>query len=197
MSKSNASAKNRRAFGGNPPPIPSNSVPVNSSQSVNQQGQGQQSGFTLQQVIAVIDRRLLNLEVFMKDTKENNSKRVQFEQTPTQAQPVSQTTSPNVDDSVNEILNEYNSRFDMIVEELGSLKDIVLKLQSYTMDVNKTLLEERIRVFSDLGNDTTSLDNQIYDISNEPSNQEQENQSNANSVDLKNLVKEEFAQISE
>jgi hypothetical protein len=35
--------------------------------------------------------------------------------------------------------------------EIRGEKDIVLKLQSYTMDVNKTLLQERINVFSDLG----------------------------------------------
>jgi len=31
------------------------------------------------------------------------------------------------------------------------LKDIVLKLQAYTMEVNKTLYEERIHVLSDMG----------------------------------------------
>ena len=51
-----------------------------------------------------------------------------------------------------DILNEINSRFELLAEEISNIKDIVLKLQSYTMDVNKTLLEERINVFSDLGN---------------------------------------------
>jgi len=55
MSKSNASAKNRRAFGGNPPPQ-AQSPSIQSNQTPQQQ-----TGFTLQQVIAVIDRRLLNL----------------------------------------------------------------------------------------------------------------------------------------
>ena len=39
----------------------------------------------------------------------------------------------------------------MLAQEVADLKDIVLKLQSYTMDVNKTLFEERIQVLSDMG----------------------------------------------
>ena len=33
--------------------------------------------------------------------------------------------------------------------EIENLKNIVLSLQSYTMDVNKMLLEERVRFLSD------------------------------------------------
>jgi hypothetical protein len=50
----------------------------------------------------------------------------------------------------------------MIVEEVTTLKDIVLKLQTYTMDVNKTLLEERINILSDLG-----TNNQVFNITSE------------------------------
>lgn len=162
MSKSNASAKNRRAYGGNPPPSSSGPVPVPSSGPLpgpssgpNQQGQG----FTLQQVIAVIDSRLLNLEKFVNESKEGPPRRVQFEDTLPQQNLVSQSSD---NDSVQEILNEFSSRFDMIVEEVTTLKDIVLKLQSYTMDVNKTLMEERINILSDLG-----TNNQMFNISNE------------------------------
>ena len=38
-----------------------------------------------------------------------------------------------------------------IKTEINSLKDTVLKLQTYTMDVNKVLLQERINILSDLG----------------------------------------------
>ena len=51
----------------------------------------------------------------------------------------------------------------MIVTELNTLKDTVLQLQTYTMDVNKTLFNERIHVLSDLGNNsitTTDLSKQ-------------------------------------
>jgi len=150
MSKANASAKNRRAFNGNPPPI-----------SNNQPQPEQAQGFTLQQVISVIDRRLLNLESFMTESKENTGRQIVSD---------SSQQPPLMDNSITDILNEFNNRFDIIAEEVGTLKDIVLKLQSYTMDVNKTLLEERINVFSDLGNSPppTSLDiaHQTFDITN-------------------------------
>jgi hypothetical protein len=165
MSKSNASAKNRRAFGGNPPPPVPSSMPSSSVPVPYQQPNGQSQGFTLQQVIAVIDNRLLNLEKFMTESKEGGHKHVHFEQTQTV-----QNHAPPVDSSVNEILNEFSARFDMIVEEVATLKDIVLKLQTYTMDVNKTLLEERINILSDLGNNN----NQTFNISNDPSEESNE-----------------------
>jgi len=161
MSKSNASAKNRRAYGGNPPPP----IPVPVPASVPNQQQSQPQGFTLQQVIAVIDNRLLNLEHFMKETKEGSGKHVHFESATTESQ------QPLLDNSISEILNEFSSRFDMIVDEVATLKDIVLKLQTYTMDVNKTLLEERINILSDLGNNQ----NQTFTISNDPTEQPTEN----------------------
>jgi len=164
MSKSNASAKNRRAYGGNPPPpVP---LPV-SSQSPSQQ-QAQPQGFTLQQVIAVIDNRLLNLEHFMKESKEGGVKHVHFEPDTNDVRPAGQHV---LDNSVGEILNEFSARFDMIVDEVANLKDIVLKLQTYTMDVNKTLLEERINILSDLGNNQA----QTFTISNENSDSATEN----------------------
>jgi hypothetical protein len=51
-----------------------------------------------------------------------------------------------------------DTRFDILAREIADLKDVVLKLQAYTMDVNKTLLEERIHILSDL--DTTVEDKQ-------------------------------------
>jgi hypothetical protein len=161
MSKSNASAKNRRAFGGNPPPPP---VPVPYHNQQQQQQQPQSQGLTIQQVIAVIDNRLLNLENFMKQSKEDESNHVHFESDNSKLQ-------PTFDNSINEILNEFSTRFEMIIEEVALLKDIVLKLQTYTMDVNKTLLEERINILSDLGNNS----NQTFTISNETIQESSEN----------------------
>jgi hypothetical protein len=164
MSKSNASAKNRRAFGGNPPPpSPSSSNP--SMSQTNSSSGGQQSGFSLQQVIAVIDNRLINLEKFMKDS---NDKHVRFEQqTASGSNTQSQSRSGELDNNIRDILDEYNNRFELLVEEITTLKDVVMKLQSYTMDINKTLLEERIQILSDLGTNTNSIDNQVFNISTE------------------------------
>jgi hypothetical protein len=57
--------------------------------------------------------------------------------------------------SVAEVLQEYENRFMLLAEEIAQLKDTLMKLQTYTMDVNKMLLEERVNVLSDLGNDKT------------------------------------------
>jgi hypothetical protein len=54
----------------------------------------------------------------------------------------------------------------MLAGEVENLKDIVLKLQAYTMEVNKTLYEERIQVLSDMGTSMTGKhDNIVFDLS--------------------------------
>jgi predicted metal-dependent hydrolase len=48
------------------------------------------------------------------------------------------------------LLDELNERCELLAEEVINLKNIVLNLQSYTMEVNKTLMEERVRILSDV-----------------------------------------------
>ena len=45
--------------------------------------------------------------------------------------------------------NECDHRIMGLTNEITVLKDIILKLQSYTMEVNKTLLEERVFIYSE------------------------------------------------
>jgi len=116
----------------------------------------------------------------------------------------SQTTvNSNVNDSsiqsINDVLDEFNNRFEILAQEIDNIKDIVLKLQCYTMDVNKMLVDERVHVFSELGNNSSSLPEEkskevivgeniraeIIDSDVDVSLQ--------TSVDLRDLVKEEFS----
>ena len=135
MSQGNSAARNRRAGGAsfepqNPPQAP-RTVP------------GQQTpanGLTLLQVIAVVDARLIKLETFMKETQSKGPIAQVQTQAPVQA-PVQS----------DDILSEFDEKFEVLANEIADLKDIVLKLQSYTMDVNKMLMEERINVLSDIG----------------------------------------------
>ena len=113
-------------------------------------GPGQGTGLTLPQVISVIDTRLIVLETFMKETKATGVEA----KAPVQVQVQAQGQNPEI----NEIVEEMDTRFDILAREIADLKDVVLKLQAYTMDVNKTLLEERIHILSDL--DTTIEDKQ-------------------------------------
>ena len=122
MSNSIAAAKRRRAgvIEQPPPPVPSVST---------QQGQVP-SRLTLPQVISMLDARLVKLE---------NS--------PIQEQQPTQLIDGSV--SVSEYVVEMDHKFSVLVEEITTLKDIVLKLQAYTMDVNKMLVDERIQIMSE------------------------------------------------
>ena len=75
-------------------------------------------GFTLQQAIGILDRWLGNLESLS-------------------------TTS--VDESKDQYIEELETRFEIFAEEIANLKQIVFSLQSYTMDVNKVLMEDKLK----------------------------------------------------
>ena len=44
--------------------------------------------------------------------------------------------------------DEINIRFELFANEIANMKDTVMKLQTYTMDVNKMLMNERIQILS-------------------------------------------------
>ncbi len=143
MSTANAAARKRRAGGASiesSPPAPSKAVPTRPGVTP---GAPQATGLSLQQVISLVDTRLVKLETFMRETQAAE-KQQPVVNMPTQAAP---TSSSDMD----EFADEVNDRFDMLAVEIANLKDIVLKLQSYTMEVNKTLMEERVSILSDMG----------------------------------------------
>jgi hypothetical protein len=128
MSQANAAARKRRAGGasisGMPEPVAQPAPPAG-------------AGLTLPQVIALVDKRLVNLETFMRETKT---------QAPAQA-PAQAQASAAIDD---EMLDEINTKFDLLAGEVAELKDMLVKLQSYTMEVNKKMFDERIQLLSDV-----------------------------------------------
>ena len=150
-----AIARKRRAESSavNQSSIPSNIGANNNRPGTAPVGQGQGTGLTLPQVISVIDTRLIVLENFMKETKSTDNVTKNASNT-SQAPVQGQDQGPEI----NEIVEEMDTRFDILAREIADLKDVVLKLQAYTMDVNKTLLEERIHILSDL--DTNVEDKQ-------------------------------------
>jgi hypothetical protein len=121
MSNSIAAAKRRRAgvIESTPPPP----TPPVSSLSAQQQIP---SRLTLPQVISMLDARLAKLE-----------------SPPIQEQLIEETVS------VSEYVVEMDHKFSVLVDEISTLKDIVLKLQSFTMEVNKMLVDERIQMTSE------------------------------------------------
>ncbi len=114
-----AAAKRRRA--GEQPPLP----PPSSTQQSNAVQPPQR--MTLPQVLGMMDARLIKLE----------------------NQTQSMTPIPEEDgakSTMNEYISEMDTKFNLLVEEITNLKDIVMKLQTYTMDVNKRLFENQLQI---------------------------------------------------
>jgi hypothetical protein len=122
MSASLAAAKKRRAPASAQMPTSNTYQPQQTSPS------GPPSGLTLPQVISLVDKRLITLETLVKNSpllKDGTD------------------ATSQVPSNITEVLDEFNARSERLAEEIENLKNIVLSLQSYTMDVNKMLLEER------------------------------------------------------
>ena len=154
MSNATALAKKRRAnLSQNSPPRQQPSV----GGGTQSQPDKSKTGLTLPQVIALVDSRLSKLEQQAKSSDSKNA--------PVESQVDMESLKP--------ILEEYDHRFTMLATQVTELKEIVLKLQTYTMDVNKTLLEERIQFMNEtteetlkdfnVGSDTIKLDDLVLE----------------------------------
>ena len=130
MSGSLASAKAKRA---GIAPIIQTPQPI--------QGQQIQTKLTFQQIVTVIDGRLTKLEQDMKS---------KVAPAPAPAPAQVKTQAPVQDPVTKSQIEEMESKFMMLAEEITAMKDIIIKLQSFTMDVNKTLFDERIQIMSDV-----------------------------------------------
>ena len=161
MSSSNAAAIRRRVGAqGVPAPAPVQSTPNMPTPPSNLPAAPAQ--MTLQQVISTVDKRLTQLETIVKSNNNNDN--------------------TNDSSDLPLIVDEFNNRFELIVTEINSLKDIVMKLQSYTMEVNKMLVDERIHILSDLGNNSVASSTAGSRV----------RASSPNSVDLKKMVEQEL-----
>lgn len=157
MSASNAAAVRRRVGNQNNPPAPggasvASSVPYPNNSSTTTK----QTGMTLQEVISHFNKKIQSLE-------ENVSKI-----SPSMANGSSSTSgvTPNSEE-LNVIFSEFNDRFELFAQEIALMKDQLLKLQTYTMDVNKVLYEERVRVLSNNENDNKISSNDLESIAEE------------------------------
>lgn len=142
MSQANAAARKRRAGGAT---LQDNVAPTQTNNNLPQAPKG---GLTLPQVISLVDKRLVTLETFMKESQSNGN---QSNGTKSSVSAETFATASVSEAAVNELADEFDAKFLLLAQELAELKDMVIKLQSYTMEVNKTLYEERINVLSDMG----------------------------------------------
>jgi len=152
---SNAAAKRRRA--GIQPNDPVNQS-ANTKQTTQQSGQAQQGGYTLPQVIALVDRRLTSLEKFMKETVESKSNTDNIVQ--------NTGVSNEFANIFNDYVQEMDTKFQMLVEEITTLKDVVLKLQSFTMEVNKALYFDKTGIVLETPEGVDSISNTNVDEKN-------------------------------
>jgi len=123
-------------------------------------------GLTLQQVITLMDNRLISLEKSSKSTAEIIEK-LDTAQRVYENEDNSLEVSTVMDEKLNEFISEFNSRTELLATEINSLKQIVLNLQAYTLEINKTLMEERIRILSDIPQKTSVINNTINPITTE------------------------------
>jgi hypothetical protein len=133
MNNANAAAKARRAGIKPTTPVPTAAAPASQGSS----------GLTLPQVISVIDRRLVTLEAFMKETKENPAPMMMQQGDEGEGQVEGEESAGIiVPAEFNAFVDEINNRFQMLASEIETMKNAMLKLQTFTMDVNKSLLEK-------------------------------------------------------
>ena len=146
-----AAAKKRRAGVTTPTPMPTPDVPRLPNGGLATPPQQKAQGLTLQQVIALFDSRINKVEKAINEGIQTNQpfdNSREMEALPT---------------NITEILDDFQQKFVILAGEINSLKDTVLKLQTYTMEVNKVLLEDRIQILSDIGendDDRFLLENQ-------------------------------------
>jgi hypothetical protein len=126
----NAAAKKRRAgvVDSAPPPPPQSTQP-----------QKQTTGLTIFQVVAVFDQRITALEkAFAEFLETNSNKNTNTNTVPEDVNTIDQNNAPVTSNELNE---EFSARYEMLAEEIDSIKGTVLNLQTYTMSVNRMLLE--------------------------------------------------------
>lgn len=167
MSSSNAAAIRRRVT------APQQTASVKTTPPpapVQTQVREKQTGQTIQQFISTLDKRVVSLEESINNT-------------------IKDTSEPTVTD----IIDEFNSRFEMFATELADIKDAMLKLQTYTMDVNKMLLDERIDILSEVNpNQRTKTVGQDTDLTSVVSLGANTINTEHTSVDMRELVQEEM-----
>ena len=133
MSAANSAAIKRRA--GNvdtpktnthtPPPPPS---PAN-------------TGLTIHQVVNLFDKRLNVLEKTVADFIKSYTEDTSTSEDVVGHSSVTEETMQAMADSSKEMIDEFGARFEILAEEIDSMKNTVMTLQTYTLTVNKMLLE--------------------------------------------------------
>lgn len=179
MSSSLASAKRRRAGiqGSTPAPPP----PASQSQPQSQQQQpinaNQRSRLSLPQLINLMETRIKALE--------NNKPTIDGTNTEETKQELSfDVTNPDTGEikqmSLGDYMTDMDKKFFMLAEEITNMKEIIMKLQSFTMEVNKSLHEERVRILSEIPENLKIVENDENDETSEKNEMPENNEISEN-----------------
>ena len=117
-----SSAKKRRAANNSNNDINNNTMNNNNNNMNTPTSSKPSNALSLQNVITTLNTRLTKLE---------------------------NSTNVETVDKTDLDISEINTRFDILVNEINEIKDMLLKLQTFTMEVNKSLFDERINILSD------------------------------------------------
>lgn len=101
---------------------------------------------SLQQALQLLNSRILQMEKKLEQSKTDSS------DVSSSSAPLDVSSIEAIVKKVTEtqVFEEFNHRYEVLASEILNLKHIVMKLQSYTLDINKTLVEERIQILSDI-----------------------------------------------
>ncbi len=141
---------------------------------------------TLTQVIGHIDTRLLTLEKKVTTVTETIAKYPDPDLImETSDEPLETTISEEVlanfikvdevdaivQENITPHVQEFDHRYQVLVSEIAELKQALMKLQTYTLEINKTLFEERIQILSEMGPNVDKTVNDTTNVSHEQSNE--------------------------
>ena len=155
-----SSAKKRRAANNSNNDIINNTMNNNNNNNMNTPTSSKPSNaLSLQNVITTLNTRLTKLE---------------------------NSTNVETVDKTDLDISEINTRFDILVNEINEIKDMLLKLQTFTMEVNKSLFDERINILSD-NTEPITLNIEEDTLLNENNIEQQIQQINEN-IENENIV---------
>lgn len=179
MSSSNAAAIRRRVGSQNNLPTATNqssnlgSIPEN----VDTDKKENMKTYTMTEMVTLLNSRVVALE------RGNN-------QNATATASASDNTTL---EELRSLADEVNIRFELFANEIANMKDTVMKLQTYTMDVNKMLMNERIQILSNV--EQSEISEPEFQDLDDSANDVFSNSEEVTSVNVSNLAKEELKNL--
>lgn len=174
MSSSNAAAIRRRV-GAQVNANPSSTlVPI--PENVNAEKKDTTSKtLTMTEMITLLNSRIIALE---KGTNQSTN-----------------TDINTTQQELKSLTDEMNIRFELFANEIANMKDTVMKLQTYTMDVNKMLVNDRIQILSNM--EQHDITEPVFQELDTSMNNVFSNPQEITSVDVSSLAKEELQQSTD